>query len=239
MCEFANTNICGLMHNKILSRRNFQSLALVPAATCRLWLQSIALLLGLLAAGAARGQNCEFYPIAVPAATLNNAAPGTILTNLFNGTQPGNFGWLTWAGSPSELTLVRSLTPPSDSAAYVNPDNPNDHQLNVGDWVQGKPAVSNARTVQAALDQLEQLEIIVPVWNQTRGQGENAAYRLSAFARIQLLGYQLPGQNRITARFLGYATCDAQNLPPTVDAGPDQTITLPSTAPLNGTAIDD
>src|ERR1043166_8703426 len=83
--------------------------------------------------------SCELYPIALAAQQLSNAVPGVVLTNIFNGTQPGNFGWLTWAGSPSETTLVKSLTAPGDSDTYVNPDNSLDHQVSVGDWVQGKP----------------------------------------------------------------------------------------------------
>ena len=50
--------------------------------------------------------------------------------------------------------------------------------------------------------------------NQSRDSGHNAAYRVSAFARVRIQSYQLPGQNRITAKFLGYTTCNAPNLPP-------------------------
>src|SRR5262249_14898215 len=153
---------------------------------------------------------------------------------IYNGTQPGNFGWLSWGGSPSEPTLVTSLTPPGDSSTYVNPDNPADHQVNIGDWVSSKPGVSNSKNVRNALDALENVDIIVPVWNQSRGQGANAAYRIVAFARVRLISYQLPSKNRITARFLGYASCTAQNVGPSVNAGPDQTIALPDVATLEG-----
>src|SRR5215469_16076791 len=121
-----------------------------------------------------KGQSCELYPIALSAQTLSNAVPGTVLSNIYNGTQPGSFGWLSWGGSPSEPTLVTSLTPPGDSSTYVNPDNPNDHHLVVGDWVSSKPGVSNSKEVRAALDNLETMSITVPVWSQSRGQGANA-----------------------------------------------------------------
>jgi hypothetical protein len=180
------------------------------------------------------GQTCDLYPIALSAQSVSNVAPGTVL-DIFNGTQPGNFGWLTWGGSPSEPTLVASLTPPGN----VNPDDPADHQLSVGDWVSGKPGVSNSKNVREALDVLKTLDITVPVWSETRGQGDKAAYRICGFVRVRLLSYQLPGQNRITARFLGYTWCGQQNQPPTVNAGPDQTIILPAHAVLSGTVSDD
>src|SRR5689334_12496374 len=79
-----------------------------------------------------QAQSCQLYPIALSAQQLSNAAPGTVLGDIYNGTQPGNFGWLSWGGSPSEPVLVDSLTPPGDSAGtYVNPDNPADHQINI------------------------------------------------------------------------------------------------------------
>jgi len=171
--------------------------------------------------------------------TLSNTAPDSVLSDVFNGRQPGNFGWLTWAGSPSEGTLVVSLTSPGNSSTYVNPDDTSDRQINVGDWIQGKPAVSNSKKVRDALEILKATDITVPVWSETRGEGEHAAYRVSAFARVRLMSYELAGQNRITARFLGYITCATLNQSPAVDAGPDQTITLPMLATLNGRVRDD
>src|SRR5215510_9497852 len=90
-------------------------------------------------------QTCDLFPIALSEQQISGAAPGAILTNVLNGVQPGNFGWLTWAGSPSEPTLIKSLTPPADGATYVNPDNYQDHQISIGDWIQAKPGVSNGK----------------------------------------------------------------------------------------------
>src|SRR5215472_2940903 len=95
----------------------------------------ITIILALWSPLLSKAQTCELYPIALSAQTLSNAAPGAILTDIYNGTQPGSFGWLSWGGSPSEPTLVTSLTPSGDSSTYVNPDNPTDHQISVGDWV--------------------------------------------------------------------------------------------------------
>jgi RHS repeat-associated protein len=150
---------------------------------------------------------CALFPIALSAESLADAHVGDDLADIFNGAQPGNFGWLSWAGSPSTPALVKSLTPPSDSSTYINPDDPTDTAISPGDWIQGRPGVSNSKKVREALDALTALDIAVPVWDSARGQGSNSAYRVVAFARVRLLDYQLPKENRISARFLGY-TCE-------------------------------
>lgn len=188
------------------------------------------------------GQPCEVYPLALSAQQLSGRAPGTILNDIANGQAPGNFGWLTWGGSPSEPTLASSLTAPGNSMTYVNPDNPDDHQLAIGKWISAKPGVSNGKPIRDALDTLKARDIVVPVWDQARGAGEHAAYRVSNFARVRLLAYQLPGQNRITAQFLGYTACARENLAPVVNAGADitnATHNLPVTIMLNGSVVDD
>src|SRR5439155_14564367 len=83
-------------------------------------------------------QGCELYPIALHEKSLTGVPIGGVIKDIYNGIQPGNFGWLTWAGSPSEPTLVRSLTVPGNSGTYFNPSAPHDHTVSVGDWVQGK-----------------------------------------------------------------------------------------------------
>src|ERR1039457_4605771 len=148
-----------------------------------------ALTLGLFAfAGVARAQ-CDLYPIALSVQNLTNAQPGTVITNIFNGSQPGNFGWLTWAGSPKELALVYSLTPPGNSFTYVDPFNPDNHQVQVDSWVQGKPGVSNSESVREALDNLESMVITVPVWDKAQSQGNNTLYHVVGFANVQIISY--------------------------------------------------
>lgn len=151
--------------------------------------------------------DCHLYPIALSAESLAEASVGDTLADILNGDGPGNFGWLSWSGSPSEQALVTSLTPPGNSETYINPDDPDDHTVSVGDWVSGRPGVANSNAVRQALETLKELDIAVPVWDEVHEQGNNAAYRVAAYARIRLLDYRLPGQNRISARFLGY-TCE-------------------------------
>jgi hypothetical protein len=149
----------------------------------------------------------DLYPIALHMDSLTGVPVGGIIPDIYNGAQPGNFGWLTWAGSPSEPTLVTSLTPPGNSSTYINPLSRNDHTVSVGDWVQGKPGVTNSDKVRKALNTLKQIDIVVPVWDRVRGRGNTSLYQVAGFARVRITDYHLPKQNRITARFLGFVDC--------------------------------
>ena len=186
-----------------------------------------------------KGSECELYPIALSVASFSNLSPGGVISNIYNGTASGNFGWMSWSGKPSVGALVQSLTIPGDSGSYTNPDNKADHLLSPGDWVTGGPGLGNAREVRDALDRLKQSDIRVPVWSETRGQGSQAAYRVAGFALVRLLDYQLASQNRISARFLGFVTCGALNLPPHVDAGADFSGIFPRPVQLAGSTTDD
>jgi hypothetical protein len=150
----------------------------------------------------------DLYPIALSQKSLQGIHVGDVVRDIFNGVQPGNFGWLTWAGSPSEPTLVTSLTPPGNSSTYINPLNHADHTVSIGDWVQGKPGLTDSLQVRLALNVLEHIDIVVPVYDRALGSGNKSLYRVVAFARVRILSYHLPYQNRITARFLGYENCN-------------------------------
>jgi len=162
----------------------------------------------LLMTSVARAQ-CDLFPIALSAQTLVNVAPGTEINDILNGTQPGNFGWLTWAGSPSVPTLVDSLTGNGDSYTYVDPTGANNNEIVVGSWIQGKPGVSNSSNVRGALNTLETEVISVPVWDVSIAQGNNSLYHVVGFASVQITGYHLPKQNAISVLFLGFASCGA------------------------------
>jgi hypothetical protein len=108
---------------------------------------AVGSLLGTLLLGSAvvHAQTCPSYPIALPAQLLLNVPTNSVITDIFNGDQLNNFGWLTWTGDASDSTLLTSLTAPGDSTNYVNPDNPADQEINVGDWVSGRSS-SSVRT---------------------------------------------------------------------------------------------
>jgi hypothetical protein len=151
----------------------------------------------------------QLFPIAVGKASLNGAAVGDVVANIFNGIQPGNFGWITWSGSASAGALATSLLPPGNSDTYQNPYNANDHTLSVGDWVMGNTGVSDSGDIRAALDILKQFDITVPVYDLSTSSGSGALYHIVAFARVRLTAYDL-SQKTISARFLGYVTCSCE-----------------------------
>lgn len=167
----------------------------------------LSLLAAMLLTVTARAESCALHPIALSVTTLANANAGDELPDIWNGSQAGNFGWLSWTGDPGETTLVDSLSLAGDSSTYVNPDAASDHSLTGGKWVSVKPGVANGKAVRAALDALIGVEIIVPVWDQARGQGDNTAYHVVAFARVKLVSYSLPNKNVIRAIFLEYSAC--------------------------------
>ena len=150
---------------------------------------------------------CGLYLIALDESTLAGLGPGETLDDILSGDQPGNFGWLSWSGDPSAVTLANSLTAPGDSHAYVNPTNPSDPALSVGDYVSGSPGITNSRDVRTALDTLLGSTISIPVWDESRKKGRNTLYRVAGFADIEIVDYRLPGENRITAVFHGLIAC--------------------------------
>lgn len=47
-----------------------------------------------------------------------------------------------------------------------------------------------------------------PVWDVVQGTGTNALYLVSAFTKVRIIDYALPGGDPgLEATFLGYATC--------------------------------
>jgi hypothetical protein len=151
--------------------------------------------------------DCNLYPIALHIDTVRDALPGEEIRDILNGTGRGNFGWLTWTGNQGEPVLVRSLTPPGDSYTYINPNNPNDHVVSLGDQVYGRPGVADSKKVRTALDALKPLVITVPVWGAVEAGGLSVRYQVVGFARVQIIDYALPRQNRISVIFWGFASC--------------------------------
>lgn len=152
---------------------------------------------------------CELYPIALHNQSIAGLQTGDPLTNIPYGKDAGAFGWLTWDGNPALAALVTSLTAPGNSNSYVNPFNPSDHTLGSGEWVEGRGQAGNNRALRDALTALinAQTPLVVPLWDNNNGSGQNLDYRVSGFARIQLTGYTLAGQDAISVIFLGSHSC--------------------------------
>lgn len=173
-----------------------------------------------------------------PDTPLRDAREGDVY-RIWNGFGSGNFGWLLWnTGEPgSATTLNGSATWPGDSTdytnagtcgggscvtplfphrvrGYVNPDDTSDITLHIGDWVPASTGVVNSNAVRATLNGHISLDrtLRLIVWDDSRQQGSNGAYRISGFAVFRLRGYSLQG-GWILAEFVRWDTSCGQPLP--------------------------
>src|SRR5262249_47985071 len=73
------------------------------------------------------------------------------------------------------------------------------------------------------------IDITVPVWDAISGTGSNARYHVGGFAQVRITSYDLPGVNRISARFLGYRVCGDAVPTPTQTRTPTRTPTRTNT----------
>jgi hypothetical protein len=124
--------------------------------------------------------------------------------DIFAGGGPGNFGWLGWDGCTNSPCIRQSLAPAGNSEAYVNPYQPDDDVVTVGDWVEGSTGVANTGNIQALLDYFidNEIPMTIVVWDEIEGTGSNLNYRVRGFAHFLLEDYQLSNENRITGRFV-------------------------------------
>ena len=162
---------------------------------------------------------------------LLSAQEGDVF-KIWNGSGAGNFGWLVWntGVSANANTLENSLTWPGDSIdynpcsgpgcpggagvtgsgfdynvpGYIDPLDPTDHALQIGDQVAGSTGTINASGVQDVLQEHVDLDraLRVVIWRApATGTGVNVRYDISGFAIMRLIGYNL-SQNWILAEFI-------------------------------------
>ena len=67
--------------------------------------------------------------------------------------------------------------------------------------------VEIASAIRRAMDDLVGVPIVVPVWNQTTGEGSGARYRVVGYAEVAITSYHLPGSSRISAIYRGMVNC--------------------------------
>jgi hypothetical protein len=154
------------------------------------------------------GAGCPLYPIALDARVIARAVPGAPLPEAVNGTNPGNFAWLTWTGAAGDTELLAALRPPGTSSEYVNPADPADGTVSLGDRVRARGGVTTSPEFRSALDGLMALNVLVPTWDSVKGSAGNYTFRVAGFALIRLDAYHLTGdkgstKNRVTATYLG------------------------------------
>jgi Flp pilus assembly protein TadG len=110
---------------------------------------------------------------------------------IFDGDKdaPGNFGWVTWNGSPSANTLADNLTNPSNSGIW-----------NIGDWVDGATGQMNSSAVRNALDNwiASRTAVTIPLYDAVAGNGSNTRYKICGFAEFVLTRR---GDNSVHGKF--------------------------------------
>lgn len=101
---------------------------------------------------------------------------------------PGNFGWLSWSGANNAPTLAQNIATPSNSPV-----------LAVGDWVETTTGAKYSAFVRAALDGWIGKTVTIPLYDQVRGNGNNAEYQICGFAQFELLDHT---NRTISGRFV-------------------------------------
>lgn len=153
--------------------------------------------------------NNGLYPITrIMPSVGEDVVPGQVI-QIRDEKDTGNFGWLTWAGSTSATVLKTSMTPPGDSYTYINPLNPSDHVINVGDWVQG--STGNMHSLASILDtywvNTGQVMVIPLFDTKNAGNGANLNYRVAGFAALTITAHHMTGNDKyIEARFVDWVT---------------------------------
>lgn len=161
---------------------------------------------------------------------LLSAREGDVF-RIWNGAGSGNFGWLVWniGVSANANTLANSLAWPGDSTnynqcsgpgcpaagyvpgsgfdypvpGYIEPGDPTDQSLHIGDWVAGSTGTVSSNDVRTILNGHVNLDrdLRVIVWRvPATGTGSGVRYQISGFAIVRLIGYNV-SQNWILAEF--------------------------------------
>ena len=166
------------------------------------------------------------------------AQPGDVY-RVYNGFGSGNFGWLVWnAGiSANASTLANSLTWPGDTTDYTNhsdggtvvpgsgfpyvvrgyiePFDPTDQALHIGDWIAASTGSVNASNVRDQLETHIDLGRILrlPIWNNSMMGGASGSFQTSQFAIFRLIGYsvsQTGGGGWLLLEFISHDTSCGQ-----------------------------
>ncbi|HEX6387532.1 MAG TPA: hypothetical protein VF177_22925 [Anaerolineae bacterium] len=172
----------------------------------------------------------------VPDVPLAQAEEGFVY-KVQNGPGSGNFGWLVWNTGivNSASTLAKSLTWPGDSTdytdhgdggqplpgfdhvvrGYVEPVDPTDISMHVGDWVAASAGSVNSSSVQAALNAHIDLgrTLRLLVWDSAQGSGSSSQFRIAGFAVFRLHGYSLnqgTGGSWLLLEFISWDTSCGQ-----------------------------
>jgi hypothetical protein len=167
------------------------------------------------------GPTCEVYPITFHE-DIFQSLPENTPFDAYEGGGSGNFGWMNWEpGDNSNPYITEELYNPRTSMndftgltppPGLSPDPDNDN-IDLGDWVSGKTGVGNSDPVMDEMEALVGQTIRVPVHDNFSGSGQTGGYHVSHFALITITDVCLPrnscpgvsgSDKQIKAMFVGF-----------------------------------
>lgn len=104
----------------------------------------------------------------------------------------GNFGWLYWRGQNSSTTTLAANMDQAESGVSGT--------WSVGESISGSTGVSPSSNVLAELDQriagTQSSSVVLPVYDQFTGSGNNGLFRIAGFAKFHITGYRFQGSDK-------------------------------------------
>ena len=105
---------------------------------------------------------------------------------------PGNFGWLTWRGSPNAPTLEHSLCHPDNDA------------MTFPVWIQGDTGITNSSGVRACMTGWLGSTVLIPIWGQTNNRGgSNLNYEVITLGAFVLTDFDQHA-NKVKGHFVEF-----------------------------------
>lgn len=101
-------------------------------------------------------------------------------------TQPGNFGWVDWNGTPvGNGELVENINNPGRSGVWQ-----------IGDWMFAGPGVQNSSNVILALEAWRNKQVTIPLYGAVSNTGSNTRYQICTFAEFILTDFNFQGSDK-------------------------------------------
>lgn len=101
-------------------------------------------------------------------------------------TQPGNFGWVDWNGTPvGNGELVENILNPGNSGVWQ-----------IGDWMFAGPGVQNSSNVEDALRGWRNKQVTIPLYGAVTNTGSNTRYQVCTFAEFILTAFNFQGNDK-------------------------------------------
>jgi hypothetical protein len=155
----------------------------------------------------------NLFPVIVARATFTETTGTPVIGEVYtlwdkkDKAAPGNFGWIYWEDGDDVNRCPGGCTQ-GPQVKVLGPnivDNSRSGVWQIGDWIHGDVGVN----MEPALDEIAPYilgdpwpEVYLPLYDQVRGTGNNALYRISGFAAFRLR-CAFNSKNHLIERFPG------------------------------------